>query len=596
MNLTKLAAKQSIEIAIDLETAEIFDHKKSIRESNVLLHELNERCLQENNLHKQINFSDDHWGLFNPIRGCSEDIDFSFISGMSFYKNIIVDELKIALKCWVLDRLVNDRITAASVQTYFLHVKDAIIRTRIFQVNEVESYTEHIKSLPLADSPKRQIISSVLNFLSYYYNISSVDQYTKAMYKILNNLKLGSNTRNIPSGIHILRFSSIVDSYFEAEDDINNYLHYFPLLLWWKITTVIPLRPYEFCAIVPDCLIHENNKCYLKLPRLKGDNSYNRNLRRKQIVDKIQIPPDIEGLITEYKKLIEGYNHTTRKTLISRIVYDLTLPFGRKNHSRKRSNESFLYPDLQCLIERFYSNIVHIKYGLSYTNLPPIGKRSSEKDYSNQNADLVRVRPIDSRHIAFINMLAQGWSKPEIARFGGHLLLETQANYQNHQEFWIEVETRKIMQHFKLGLKISNDKNDEDVVKDSFILSIRLDSAFKKKFILRPPATATRKLLKLGYCTDLYQLCRTHCFHCDHWRITPEEFENKEEELKASIAECDHTIAGLFSFLKDLNRLVFEEDLNPEIAENILSTQKKIDDEIFKRSSLLYNIKRSLAK
>ncbi|MFC3767672.1 hypothetical protein [Paenibacillus sp. GCM10012303] len=597
MNLTKLAAAQSVNIDIDLETADIFNHQQSIKEAKLLMRELNERSFQENTLHKQINFSDDYWGLFNPIRGSSEDIDFTFMSEMGFYRHIKADELKIALKCWALDRLINDRLTAASVQTYFFHVRDTLIRTHIFLISEVESYTEHIKSLPLADSSKHQIVSSVLNFLSFYNNFPTVDQYTEALYRLLNNLKPESKTRIIPSGIDILRFSSIVDDYFKVEDaDQKEYLHYFPLLLWWRITTVIPLRPFEFCAISPNCLIYEDEKCYLKLPRLKGDNSYKRNIRRKQIIDNIQIPPDIEGLIVEYGELIERYNHATRKTLISRKVYDLTLPAGESSYKRKRSNESFLSPDLQYLIERFYSNIVHRKYGLSYSHLPPVGKKSKEKDYSDQNADLIRVRPIDSRHIAFINMLAQGWSKPEIARFGGHLLLETQANYQNHQEFWIEVETRKLMQHFMLGMKISKVNINEDAFKDSFTLSVRLDSAFKKKFILRSPATSTKKPLKLGYCTDPKQLCRTHCFHCDYWRLTVQEFENNAEELKAFISECDHTIAGLFSFLKDLNRFVFEEELNPEIAEKILSTQKKIDDEIFKRASLLFNMERSMVK
>jgi len=599
MNLTKLAAAQSVDIDIDLETSDIFDYQQSIKEAKLLIPELNERCYQENTRHKKIDFSDDYWGLFNPISGSSEDIDFTFINNKNFFSHIKTNELKNSLKCWVLDRLINDRLTATSVQTYFLHVRDAILRTHIFLNSEVESYTGYVNGLPLADISKQQIVSSVLNFLSFYNNIPTVELYKEAMYKILNTLKLESKKRIIPSGIDIFRFSSIVDDYFRSkvEDTIQkDYLHYFPILLWWRITTIIPLRPFEFCAITPDCLSYEDQKCYIKLPRIKGEKFYKRNVRRKQIIDKLQIPPDIEELIQKYIKLIEGYNHTTRKTLISRKVYELTLPAGESSYKRKRSNESFLSPDLLVLIERFYSNIIHRKYGLSYTHLTPVGKKSKEKDYTNQNADLVRIRPIDSRHIAFINMLAQGWSKPEIARFGGHLLLETQANYQNHQEYWIEVETRKLMQHFKLGMKISKVKDDVTATQDSFTLSVRLDSAFKKKFILRPPATSTKKLLKLGYCTDSYQLCKTNCFHCDYWRLTAEEFENRAEELKAFVAECDNTIAGLFAFLKDVNRFVFKEELNPEIAEKILSTQMKIDDEIYKRASLLYNMERTMVK
>src|SRR5690606_19336763 len=134
----------------------------------------------------------------------------------------------------------------------------------------------------LADGSKYQIVASVLSFLSFYNNLPTVEQYTEALYKILNNLKFEKKTRIIPSGKDILNFSYIVEDYFKVEDDSQkDYLHYFPLLLWWRITTVIPLRPFEFCSIVPDCLIYENDKCYLKLPRLKGEKSYKRNVRRK---------------------------------------------------------------------------------------------------------------------------------------------------------------------------------------------------------------------------------------------------------------------------------------------------------------------------
>nr|WP_145403088.1 hypothetical protein [Paenibacillus xylanexedens] len=596
MNLTKLAAVQTLDINIDFETSDVFNHQNSIKGAILLIDQLNNRFSQENKLHKLIDFCDDYWSLYNPIQGCLEDIDFSFSSELVFNKSISKEELKITLKCWVLDRLIKNNLRASTVQTYFSHVKDSIIRTQIFLSNQIESYTEYLNDLRLADGPKHQIISSVLNFLSFYPYIPTVEQYTKSLHKVLNNLKPKSKSRVIPSGKDIITFSSILEDYFKVtEVQQKEYLHYFPLLLWWRITTVIPLRPFEFCAISPDCLVYEDNKVYLKLPRLKGDSIRNRNLRGKQLIDKILIPTSIEKLIQEYKDLIKKFNHTNRTTLISREVYESTLPsIDRKYIARKRLNDSFLTPDLSLLLLRFYNNIIHKQYGFSSTNLPPVGKKPLLQDHFEKDSDLIRVRVIDTRHIAFINMLNQGWSKPEIARFGGHLLLETQANYQYHQEYWIEIETRKLIQHFKLGMKISQIKTSDVDINDSFILSTRFDSALKKKFILRPPVTTVRKELKFGFCTDPNQQCRTHCYHCDYWRLSIDDINNHSQELKAFISESDHTLTGLFSFLKDLNRFVFEEELNPEISEKILSTQKKIGDEIHKRASLIYNTERSL--
>ncbi|MGK9250720.1 hypothetical protein [Paenibacillus humicus] len=597
MNLEKLATAQSLDIEINIETDDIFDHRQSVKEGKRLIKILNENLLIENDHHKEIEFVHDRWVIYNSIGGMNETLEFSFVEKLSFIKHADINMLKDALKCWVIDRLVNDQLVAATVELYFNHVKEAILRTHVFIQNGAENYFENMQALEWADYSKRQKIFSVLNFLSYYNDIDPEREYTQILYRLLNNLKDDRKSRMIPSGLNILRFSNILEDFYKTEDKKSkDYLHYFPILLWWKITTIIPLRPFEFCAIAPDCLIFEDSKCYLRLPRLKNNQIKRKNKNRKQIIDKILIPKQIEDLISEYTTLIEVYEHQNRKTLVSRKVYNQTLPSRENGHSLRRSNTAFLSPDLYVLIERFYANIVNKRYGLTYSHLPPVGRKSKNEKVEKEQTDLVRVRPIDSRHIAFINMLAQGWSKPEIARFGGHLVLETQANYQNHQEYWIEVETRKMMQNFKLGLKVtpSIKQDDESENVDSFSLSIRLDAAFKKKFILRPPATQTKKKLKIGYCTDPLQLCKTHCFHCDFWRITLEEFEERGDELRAFINECDSSIQDLLAFLKDLNRFVFEEELNPEIAEKILSTQKKIDDEIYKRASLLYNLDRSL--
>lgn len=597
MNLEKLAALQSLDIEINFETDDIFDHRQSIKDAKRLIKLLNEKSLMDNDRHKEIEFSHDRWVIYNSIGGTNETMEFSFVENHSFVKHTNISMLKNALKCWVIDRLVNDQLAAATVELYFNHVKETILRTHVFLQNGAENYSEYLQALEWADYYKRQKVFSVLNFLSYYNDIDPEREYIQMLYRLLNNLKDDRKSRIIPSGLNILRFSNLLEDYYKTENKKSkDYLHYFPILLWWKITTIIPLRPFEFCRIAPDCLKFEDNKCYLKLPRLKDNNKKRKNKNRKQIIDKIQIPKQIEDLISEYTTLIEVYEHQNRRTLVSRKVYNQTLPTRENGKSLRRSNIDFLSPDLYTLIERFYSNIVNKRYGLTYSHLPPVGRKSKNKIVEEEQTDLVRVRPIDSRHIAFINMLAQGWSKPEIARFGGHLILETQANYQNHQEYWIEVETRKMMHNFKLGLKVtpSIKQNDEVENVDSFSLTIRLDAAFKKKFILRPAATKTKKKLKIGYCTDPLQLCKTHCFHCDFWRITQEEFEARGDELRSFINECDTSIQDLLAFLKDLNRFVFEEELNPEVAEKILSTQKKIDDEIYKRASLLYNLDRSL--
>lgn len=589
MSIESLAAKQlgifDFDHEIDLETAEVFDYDFSRKEAYQLIDDLNNKNALD------IDYMSPIWEFYNNISGCRETMDFSFLDSLSLVQHLDIENLKDALKCWVLQRMVKDNLSATSVETYFKHIKEALLLTRAFAKNSVEDYCLFVSSLTLQDGPKRQKINSVLNFLSFYEEVDKEDEYSEKLLSFVSNLKNQKRTRLIPSGSDILMFSKILEDYFQnADKNSQGYIHFFPLLLWWRITTVIPLRPYEFCTMVTDCLVYEEEKCYLKLPRLKG----NKNKKRKQIVDKILIPRHIENLLYEYNLAIAQFNHNTRKTFISRLVYEKTLKTPKNIAQRKRSNDYFLTPDLQSLIERFYSEIIHGNYGFSYTNLPPVGRKPARVIHED-TSNLVRVRAIDSRHIAFINMMAQGWSKPEIARFGGHLVLETQANYQNHEEYWIEEETQKMIKLFRLGVKTNAVlKRDNDIDWVDNTISNRLDAAFKHKFVLRPSTSDATKKLSLGYCTDPLQVCKSHCLHCNYWRISAEELSEKSTEIQQFIKECDTQIQDLFAFLKDLHRFLVKGELNTNIADNILSTQKKINDQIFKRSSLLFNLEKSL--
>ncbi|MGE7024460.1 hypothetical protein [Solibacillus cecembensis] len=597
MNLNELASKQLLDFEIDIETDDLFDFKVTIENTKKDIEQL--KSESNNNalpFIKTLEFDNNKWIFSNLITGNSEVIDFTPIEkAFTFIKHTNVNDLVNALKCWVIHRLVHDELSPTSVETYFNYLVEALIETKAFTPDDVETYLELINSLQLSDGPKRQRVIAVLNFLSYYEEIDYENQYTIELLRLLNNLKAVSNSRPIPPGTHILRFSIILEDFFKTcNKDDKRYIRYFPIILWWKITTVIPLRPFEFCAIVPDCLAYEESKCYLKLPRLKMTNKEKKYRQKKQIVDKIRIPRDIELLILEYQSLVKQIDKSDRLTLISREIYEKTNNGG--SHNLKRSKAAFLTPDLGTLINSFYGEIVEKVYQLTST---PLVKEKDKSFLTQelQKADLFRVRSIDTRHIAFINMLAQGWSKPEIARFGGHRVLETQAGYQNHREYWIEIETKKMMEKFNLGLQTNySTSNERSGIKDNHSLSMRLDSAFKKKFVLKPPSTNTKEKLKLGICTDPIQRCKSHCLYCNYWRISSEEFELKREQLLDFINECDNNIHELLAFLKDLNRFVFHGELNPDIASKILSSQKQINDELYKRAMLFHNLENSNIK
>lgn len=69
------------------------------------------------------------------------------------------------------------------------------------------------------------------------------------------------------------------------------------------------MRASEFCLIVRDCLIEDESKYYIQLPRIK------QNSRRIQVMDKVLIDQEMHQLISHYISLTNQFGKT--ETLIS---------------------------------------------------------------------------------------------------------------------------------------------------------------------------------------------------------------------------------------------------------------------------------------
>ena len=94
---------------------------------------------------------------------------------------------------------------------------------------------------------------------------------------------------------------------------------YMPILIWWKITAVIPMRPSELCSkLTRECLIEEDEKYYIYVNRIKSGDASNKGVVRKggiPLLNKIQITKEIYDLINDYIEKTNEYGHT--ETLFS---------------------------------------------------------------------------------------------------------------------------------------------------------------------------------------------------------------------------------------------------------------------------------------
>src|SRR5699024_2662081 len=264
-------------------------------------------------------------------------------------------------------------------------------------------------------------INVSLNFLTFSES-DSFYAYHRPLKDIKKGLPTESFPRQLPSGKDVLKLDSCINQYFADGISLSSRLFFAPILLWWKITNIIPLRISEFCTIKRECITQHNGKYYIMLPREKSPAVK----RRVQIIDTLEITKEIFDLIDHYIRLTDP--HGESKTLIS---YRTLLMLAKKHTGRwgKKDRSYFNRHNFTRLLESFYREVVYGKY---------------------QNSINREVRPNDTRHFAFCSLLMQGISPVEIARLGGHSTIETQYHYANHTEYFIDVEVQKLTDGFKL--------------------------------------------------------------------------------------------------------------------------------------------------
>ena len=168
------------------------------------------------------------------------------------------------------------------------------------------------------------------NLKEYIYYLEDKDLITDEHYDVLESLmsiKLGKRKdkrRKLPNESDILTFDYYLKYFFkdeEIEDDMK--VMFYPVLIWWKVTNVIPMRPVELCTrLKRDCLEEVDGKYYLHVDRAKVDVGKNKTVGRKQripLLNKLSITKDIFDLINEYIKLtFDNFIQSELATILAR--------------------------------------------------------------------------------------------------------------------------------------------------------------------------------------------------------------------------------------------------------------------------------------
>lgn len=235
--------------------------------------------------------------------------DFKFEFNVEIYRNI-----NLALKEYVLIKRISGT-TAAVLYQHLNVLKKVILLTEgLINIAELKNHFANI-SKEKAWFDARIIKTFVEFFKPPLYS---------ALLEICTNVpKQKYGNRELPDFQDVLLFDDIIERFFTSFD-IEQTMPYLPIMIWWKLTNIIPLRPYDFFILKKDCLeVKQDNSYWLKLNRSKN-RVYSPEMK-SLIPDTIQIDNMMYDLISNHKFRLEQLG----------IESEFLLPYEYYNHFLK---------------------------------------------------------------------------------------------------------------------------------------------------------------------------------------------------------------------------------------------------------------------
>lgn len=311
-----------------------------------------------------------------------------------------------------LQNVVND------VKRLINHNPDELYAfTKEVALNSPNRVIEFFSILPETDNPEN--IERIMDIL---------DEMADIHYTNSNGRK-----RPLASFESYFLFNDIMNDYWASEIPEDERLFFYPLYLWWQITGVIPLRPREFILTPRKCLNPTSDGWYLSLRRNKIKGS------KKKITYKIEddyftvqykIPDKLAGEILKYIDFTREYESTELNTLF--ITDTHYHEWNQKKHSNSRY---FTYINMNCVMRYFFHDVIEGRYGL---------KIVYDREINHLEEGFINYLYLgDTRHLALINIIAEGGTPVIAMMLAGHDNVEMSAHYYSNITSLIECRTYK---------------------------------------------------------------------------------------------------------------------------------------------------------
>lgn len=381
-----------------------------------------------------------------------------------------------------------------------------------------------------------------LEFFSFFYEYDIAYEYRELIYDLIRSKGI-RNVRTLPHFEDIFDFNDIINDFVHTASE-KELKRFYPIVLWWKITNIIPLRTTEFLVTKKDCINGINGKFYLDIRRsiLKGRGIV--QLQKKELKDvykdeTIEITEEIYNLIDSYLNCVRNEVCDEDRECLFSYHFHYKYRIGKRFINADISQ--FTYKNLYSLLELFFEKIVEKKYNRDVIS------RYEEVDLlgSSSNKKLVKMQLYDTRHLAIINLIFSGCEAETTKALAGHTMMSTTAGYYDHYEEYV----RSYAIAYAKRLKSEKDKDTElfmDTIKSN------ADEQEKRLIVWDGVINGNRKSnirykkVDGGYCTHTlksYEQClkmegvHKACpyFEPDNDEMIIEEIKNVNHQIRAEL-------------------------------------------------------------
>lgn len=305
-------------------------------------------------------------------------------------------------------------------------------KTNSFDINYVDSVVES----NMFDAEKGYDIARFLDFIQH-------ENSNEIKNKLMGLSRKSLGPRLLPVFYSVFVFDYLMNDYFEDKNYENMF---FPVYLWWKISTVLPLRPVELVSLKRDCLsqktINGTTTYFITIERMKE----RQRLTTKKGLDlvyKFAIPYDIWKDLNDYINMANKIDKNIY--VFSKEVFDNQI--GTPTERRERDYLGVIR--FQHLVDRLYTQFSKI-YGIK------ILQKGELEEYDTKKIE--RILLGDTRHIAICNLMLQGLNPIKIAQMAGHKKVDTQMSYCSHYSDYITSKTKVLQDVISGNIKLKNNK------------------------------------------------------------------------------------------------------------------------------------------